>query len=81
VANFSAAKVSFQFSHGKDEDDAMWMDFMKNRNLRHSRISDQILSTGKAFMCLDSVAANQIVVMPRSNLGEKLGEIVFEPGE
>jgi ribokinase len=73
-AHRAGAEVTFQFAHGDDEEGSFLIGFMRKQGMKHSAIQDPLLPTGKAYILVDSVGENQIVVIPGANHSAKIRE-------
>jgi ribokinase len=80
AAHRAAGRVRFQFAQGDDEDGRFLTEFLGKQGMVHMPTVDPQLSTGRAYILVDEVGENQIVVIPGANHSEKLQHIIFEPG-
>lgn len=72
--------VRFHFAQGDDEDGRFLTEFLGKQGMTLVPAVDSRLTTGRAYIFVDDVGENQIVVIPGANHSPKLREIIFEPG-
>jgi ribokinase len=80
AAHRADGRVKFQFARGDDEDGRFLAEFLGRQGMVHVPAVDSQLPTGRAYILVDEVGENQIVVIPGANHSPKLQSIIFEPG-